>query len=117
MKIKIRKKIDLKQLFFKRPTCKNCNTYSWTITIMLLGLFFMVWAYQHDTGYERINQCGEALQDCYTQLNVVNPPYIIDDGFPGDNFESDPRIWCVDITDASEVIRFKNEVFVESELE
>ena len=128
MKIKIRKKIDLKQLFFKRPTCKNCNTYSWTITIMLLGLFFMVWAYQHDTGYERVLECNKAYKELSAHLNLVNPPYQlmegqIADGFPGfleepmDNFDRDENIWCVDITDASEVIRFKNEVFVESELE
>ena len=77
------KKINWKELLLKRPTCKNCNTYSWTITLMLAGLLFMVWAYQHDTGLERVTQCGETLQECYNHLNVVNPPYIIDDGFPG----------------------------------
>jgi len=177
------KKINWKELLLKRPTCKNCNTYSWTITIMLAGLLFMVWAYQHDTGYERLMECNDRYQELSKHVNLVNPPYI-GDGFPGyietpftngvvndrynynttdqpnmsdisfefngvtvDTTESessdrylegefndfykededpynclithcrDENIWVIDITDASQVIRFKNEVFVESELE
>ena len=75
-------KINWKELLFKRPTCKNCNTYSWTITIMLAGILFMVWAYQHDTGYERIIECNERYQELSAHLNLVNPPYmIVDDGY------------------------------------
>ena len=143
------KKINWKELLFKRPTCKNCNTYSWTITIMLAGLLFMVWAYKYDTGYERLMECNDRYQELSKHVNLVNPPYI-DNGFPGfietpftngvvndrynynttDQYleEEDPynclithcrdeNIWVIDITDASQVIRFKNEVFVESELE
>ena len=76
------KKINWKELLLKRPTCKNCNTYSWTITIMLAGLLFMVWAYQHDTGYERLMECNDRYQELSKHVNLVNPPYI-DNEFPG----------------------------------